>query len=111
MAAVYRGGTDESTFGPFVRVQRNAFSNVGKRMTGGFEGAIHLHGVQTALVAQNAFSDSAPVTIVHTVGTPKTSLLDNSFSETPAPILSELIFEGEFRADMRDNAIGGGGQQ
>lgn len=104
-AAVYRGGTDESTFGPFVSVRRNRFVNVGKTPSGGFAGALHLHGVQTTDITANTFESSAPLTVVHTVGTPRTTISDNIFSQTPAPNFDELIFGGDPRVTQTGNTF------
>lgn len=101
-AAVYRGGTDESTFGPIVTVSGNTFRNVGR--TGAGQGAsIHLHGVQVASLAGNSFENAAPPVVEHTVGTPATAIVGNRFAQTPPPVVRELVFPGEPRAELRDN--------
>lgn len=107
IASVYRGGTDESTFGPFVTISGNALANVGKASTNGSGAAMHLHGVQTAVISGNAVAGSAPLRIVHTVGTPVTSIIGNSFSDTPAPVFEELVFEGEPRVHPEGNTLDG----
>ncbi|WP_209349389.1 polysaccharide lyase 6 family protein [Pontixanthobacter sp. CEM42] len=107
IANIYRGGRDESTFGPYVNISGNALANVGKAATNGSGAAINLHGVQTAKLSRNALAESAPLRIVHTVGTPKTSVTDNSFAETPPPLLEELIFDGDPRVDMSGNTFDG----
>ncbi|MEP2735959.1 MAG: polysaccharide lyase 6 family protein [Erythrobacter sp.] len=103
IASIYRGGRDESTFGPFVQITENALSNVGKAPTNGTGGSIHLHGVQTTMVDRNELTNSLPLRIVHTVGTPKTQVVGNRFSDTPKPIFEELNFEGAPRMASRDN--------
>ena len=107
IATVYRGGRDESTFGPYVNVSGNSLANVGKASTNRSDAAIHLHGVQTALVERNALADSAPLRIVHTVGNPVTTVNENAFADTPSPIYEELIFEGEPRILGGGNAVDG----
>ncbi|MXP31395.1 alginate lyase [Erythrobacter jejuensis] len=107
IATIYRGGRDESTFGPYVAIANNALANVGKAPTNGSGAAIHLHGVQTARVARNALAESAPLRVVHTVGTPVTAVIGNSFAQTPAPVLEELIFEGAPRVDLEGNTLDG----
>lgn len=107
IADVYRGGRDESTFGPFVTIAGNALADVGK--TGASDASsILLHGVQTARIERNAFADTAPLRIIHTVGTPVSAVVENSFSGTPAPIFTELNFEGEPRVEQRGNTFDGG---
>lgn len=103
IADVYRGGSDESTFGPFVTISGNALANVGKAASNGSGAAIHLHGVQTANVVRNAITQSAPLRVVHTVGTPQTVITGNTFTNTPAPKIEELVFEGDPRVEMSDN--------
>ncbi len=102
---VYRGGRDESTFGPYVKISGNKLADVGKAATNRSGAAINLHGVQTAEVVGNKVASSMPLRIVHTVGTPKTTLADNLFSQTPVPVLEELIFEGAFRVTASNNII------
>ena len=103
LASVYRGGTDESTFGPSVTIRGNKLTNVGKASAPGTQASILLHGVQTARIADNVFTGSAPLKVVHTVGTPKTSITGNSFVRTPAPIIEELSYQDEPRVEMRAN--------
>ena len=109
VADIYRGGRDESTFGPAVTIARNTFVNVGEAATNGSSASVSLHGVQTATITRNAFTASAPLRIVHTVGTPMTSVTQNSFTDTPAPELVELVFDGESRVSLEDNAFDGVG--
>ncbi len=105
IADIYRGGRDESTFGPNVTIHRNAVTNVGLATSNGTGGSIHLHGVQIAEIKHNALRESAPLRVVHTVGTPKTAIIENAFDDTGAPILEELNFEGEHRAQLINNAF------
>ena len=103
IANIYRGGRDESTFGPHFTLQDSIIENVGKGANNRSEASILLHGVQLNNIADNRFSDSAPIKIVQTVGTPETKVADNKFEKTPAPVIKELIFEGSSRVDMSDN--------
>ncbi|WP_298308100.1 polysaccharide lyase 6 family protein [uncultured Erythrobacter sp.] len=109
IANIYRGGRDESTFGPNVTIARNALDDVGNAPTNGTSGSLHLHGVQIANVAENAVAGSLPFRVVHTVGTPKTRISNNLFKGTGPLILEELIFEGEHRATLTDNQFDAGG--
>ncbi|MEM7667112.1 MAG: polysaccharide lyase 6 family protein [Pseudomonadota bacterium] len=111
LADIYRGGRDESTFGPNVTIARNALDDVGLAATDGTGGSIHLHGVQIAAIENNAVRASAPFRIVHTVGTPKTAITDNAFAATGDLILEELIFDGEHRASLSGNVFGDGDTQ
>lgn len=111
IADIYRGGRDESTFGPNVTIARNALDDVGLAGTNGTGGSVHLHGVQIAVIEQNAVGASAPFRVVHTVGTPKTRISENAFAATDGLILEELIFDGEHRALLSDNVFTGGDAQ
>nr|WP_298930196.1 polysaccharide lyase 6 family protein [uncultured Erythrobacter sp.] len=105
---VYRGGRDESTFGPFVTFTGNAIAGTGLAATNTSGASINLHGVQTANLDRNVVAASAPFRIVHTVGTPKTSITSNQFAETPDLVLEELNYEGAHRAQLSDNVFAEG---
>jgi len=70
---LYRGGTDESTFGPAIDVTGSQFDHVGHDG----DAALRLHGVQYARLSGNHFRDSAPVRFTHSVGTPLLLSADN----------------------------------
>ncbi|MGB3723045.1 MAG: polysaccharide lyase 6 family protein [Pacificimonas sp.] len=99
VANVYRGGRDESTFGPHVRVEGSTFENAGA----GSGQSLRLHGVQNTDIAGNIFAASAPAQITHTVGTPLTAIRDNVFEATPQPDLVELNHPGPPRVRMSGN--------
>ncbi|KEO88971.1 hypothetical protein EH31_13050 [Erythrobacter longus] len=103
IADIYRGGRDESTFGPDVTIANNAILDVGLAPTNSSGASVNLHGVQIAAIKQNAVRSSAPLRVVHTVGTPKTQFLNNAFADTPEMVLDELVFEGEHRSDRTGN--------
>ncbi len=105
IADIYRGGRDESTFGPNVTIVGNALANVGKATTNGTGSSLNLHGVQIADVSDNVFESSVPLRIVHTVGTPRTAVTQNVFTNTGAPVLEELNYDGAFRGVLADNAV------
>ncbi|MCK0098320.1 polysaccharide lyase 6 family protein [Qipengyuania sp. S6317L1] len=111
IASIYRGGRDESTFGPNVTITGNALTNVGLAPTNGTGGSVNLHGVQIAAIEGNAVSGSAPFRVVHTVGTPKTRIADNTFAATGEFILEELVFDGEHRAVLSGNEFADGGDK
>ncbi|MEL7188951.1 MAG: polysaccharide lyase 6 family protein [Pseudomonadota bacterium] len=103
IANIYRGGRDESTFGPNVRILDNTIVGSGKAATNALGASINLHGVQIAKISGNEVSGSAPFRIVHTVGTPETAITSNRFVDTTEIVLEELIFDGEHRAQLDDN--------
>jgi len=99
----YRGGTDESTFGPHFTLENSSLTNVGHGKRNKSKASIHLHGVQVTNMSNNKFVDSKPFLINHTVGEPKTRILNNEFVNTPAPIVFELNSEFENTANITDN--------
>lgn len=107
IAEIYRGGRDESTFGPNVTIARNAMNDVGLAATNGTGASIHLHGVQIAKLDSNAVNASAPFRVVHTVGTPKSEVTNNAFAKTDNLVLEELNYEGEHRAVLSGNVVEG----
>ena len=85
LAAIYRGGTDESTFGPHFELRDSELTKVGKSKRNRSGGSVALHGVQVAAIVDNHFVESQAVNIVLTVGDPVTEIIGNTFTSTPAP--------------------------
>jgi poly(beta-D-mannuronate) lyase len=90
LLSFYRGGTDESTFGPHLYLANSTLTNVGLGQRNKNRASVFLHGVQVSQIINNDFINSGTVLIEHTVGEPVTSVSLNLFEETPAPILKEL---------------------
>lgn len=111
LTTVYRGGTDESTFGPSVTITGNILSNVGRGSAATQDSSVLLHGVQTAKIAGNTITQSAPIRIVHTVGTPQTTVAENIFSDSPAPDYVELFHKGPARVEAHGNVFDGSKEQ
>lgn len=86
----YRGGTDESTFGPHFSLTNSTLTNVGGDRRNRTNASIRLHGVQVTNISNNRFESNRPILIEHTVGEPNTLIADNMFSQTEAPIVVEL---------------------
>lgn len=105
IADIYRGGRDESTFGPNVTIAGNVIRDVGLAATNGSGASINLHGVQIANLTGNQFAGAAALRVVHTVGTPKTEISGNAFAQTDRLVLEELIFEGDHRAAQSGNVF------
>jgi len=99
----YRGGTDESTFGPHFLLENSTLSNVGKDKRNKSKASLYLHGVQVTNVSGNTFTNSRPFLINHTVGEPKTVITGNTFSGTDAPLVYELNSGLEPTAKISDN--------
>jgi poly(beta-D-mannuronate) lyase len=103
VADLLRKGTDESTFGPWVRVASNSVAESGR------DGAsLRLSGAQHAVIAGNSFVRSAPVQVIHSVSFPDTRIAGNTFRATPAPEVIELHYRGPQRAAIEGNTVGEG---
>ncbi|WP_342806434.1 chondroitinase-B domain-containing protein [Alteromonas sp. M12] len=103
VAKVYRGGTDESTFGPHFRMTNSTVENVGGGKRNKSASAIFLLGVQQTLLEGNQFTQSKVITIDHTVGEPRTQILNNTFTKTPLPVVTETFAKGPSTAVMKGN--------
>ncbi|MDO6540147.1 polysaccharide lyase 6 family protein [Alteromonas stellipolaris] len=103
IAKIYRGGTDESTFGPHFTLTDSNVSNVGKGKRNKSKSSIFLLGVQQSLISGNTFVDSKLVTIDHTVGEPQTQILNNTFDSTPLPEVTETFTKGASTATVKGN--------
>ncbi len=80
---LYRGGTDESTFGPRLTIIGSTFERSGR---GDEAGALRLHGVQRAEVRGNRFIDSGAPSFFSRVGAPVFVWAGNRLEGTPALI-------------------------
>ena len=87
---IYRGGTDESTFGPRLEVRSSVLDSVGHNARNKTDASIRLLGVQVADIHDNEFINSRPIRVTHTVGDPVTRIGDNRFAGTPDPIVGEI---------------------
>jgi len=85
LLTIYRGGTDESTFGPHVEIRNSEISAVGKNKRNKTAASVHLHGIQVVSIKDNQFRKSNPIRVFQTVGEPVTKITDNLFADTPAP--------------------------
>jgi poly(beta-D-mannuronate) lyase len=105
IVSLYRGGTDESTFGPHLLFEDNRVVRCGLVKRHGEAATLSLHGVQHASIERSSFEGSAPLRIVLTTGNPVTGIYGNTFKGTPRPIVTEAISKGPARVTMRDNAF------
>lgn len=105
IAKIYRGGTDESTFGPHFLMSGNEVKNLGKGKRNKQAASLYLHGVQVTNISNNKLLDTKPVVIEHTVGEPVSALADNVFTSTAAPKIVELRVEGPHTAKLSNNVV------
>lgn len=105
IAKVYRGGTDESTFGPHFIMHGNVLKNIGNGKRNKNAASVYLHGVQVAHISENKFQNSAPIDIEHTVGEPITAVTNNAFTDTAEPKVVELRAKGPHTATLVNNIV------
>ncbi len=86
---IYRGGTDESTFGPHVTVRGNTFEGVGLSKRNAAGAAVLLHGAQWVSLTGNTLVGSRGVRIVETVGEPIVVVDGNRWVDTPPLVMTE----------------------
>jgi len=102
---LYRGGSDESTFGPHLLFTNNTANNVGNGKRNKSKTVLALHGVQVTNIDSNTFNNTALIKIEHTVGEPVTRITNNSLVKTDTPLVVELRAKGAHTAIIRDNHI------
>ncbi len=103
LVTYYRGGTDESTFGPHFRLTGSTLTNIGFDKRNKTGAALLLHGVQVTDITETTISSSKPVIINHTVGEPKTNITGNVFVATPDVQVTELNSVFENTAVIKNN--------
>ncbi|MCL4116255.1 UNVERIFIED_CONTAM: hypothetical protein GTU68_048566 [Idotea baltica] len=86
---LYRGGTDESTSGPMLKMDQCQLANVGQDNRNKIGASIAMHGVQKANIENNRFEDSEPIKLHMVVGDPITNIVDCTFLNTPTIIANE----------------------
>lgn len=78
---IHRGGSDESTFGPMVTIDRCTFDEVGTDAKWNkTASAVRLHGTQVVQITNSIFDDSAPVRLHLVVGEPVVDVENTVFS-------------------------------
>ncbi|MDO7086565.1 polysaccharide lyase 6 family protein [Pseudocolwellia sp. AS88] len=82
VVTIYRGGFDESTFGPMVTITDNKLSNVGKGSTHRSGASMYFHGVQKLNISDTTWDSSAPVSLYLTNGEPVTMIKDVVMKDT-----------------------------
>ena len=80
---LYRGGTDESTFGPFLELDHCVFDNVGNGKRNKSNASINLYGVQVISFTNSILKDSKPVDMHLVVGEPVVHISNNNLFNTP----------------------------
>lgn len=76
---LYRGGRDESTFGPILNLTNTTFENVGHDKRNKEDAAVSIHGVQLAEINNLKFKDSKKLKLHLVVGEPVIKLNNIDF--------------------------------
>ena len=72
--------------------------------SGGAEAPVLLlSGVQRTEIADNRFRTSGAISVTHSVGSPDTRIVNNVLTDTPAPLVTELYWQGPARAVLAGN--------
>ncbi|WP_258103286.1 polysaccharide lyase 6 family protein [Marinoscillum sp. MHG1-6] len=95
VAFIYRGGTDESTFGPIVSLEGNKFNECGMGVRNKVGASVKFHGVQNLSVENCSWTDSAPLNIYLTNGEPITLIKDCVFERSGSIEYNRAEFERE----------------
>ena len=84
IANIYRGGTDESTFGPIVTVEGSNFVNTGQGRRNKSGASLKFHGVQKLSISDSTWDTSAALELFLTNGEPITLIEDVIMKNTAA---------------------------
>jgi len=103
LVRLYRGGRDESTFGPHLTFSDNEVISSGMGSRNKVGASIYLHGVQVADIYRNKFDSSAPLRVEHTVGEPITNIRSNVFKDTAEIEVEELHTKSDSTANLSMN--------
>lgn len=103
VAGLYRGGSDESTFGPHFRFNDNRVERSG----GKDRAALTLVGVQQIAIGSNRFDHSGAIRITQTTGTPVLTLTDNDFVASALPQLVGADGKGAAALPLKGNRVDG----
>ena len=76
---LYRGGRDESTFGPILDLTNSTFEKIGHDKRNKYNAAVSLHGVQLAEMHNLSFKDSKKLNLHLIVGEPVIRLTNSTF--------------------------------
>ena len=85
---LYRGGNDESTFGPILTVSHCVFDNVGKNSRNRYNASLSTYGVQVNRIENNIFNNSKGIKMHLVVGEPIVTILNNNFYNSDTLVVS-----------------------
>jgi len=94
---LYRGGKDESTFGPFLEFDHNVLDHVGYGKKNKYKRAMSLYGVQVNDIENNIVSNSKAMEMHLVVGEPIVNILNNNFYKS-----DQLIITGDQKYNLKN---------
>jgi poly(beta-D-mannuronate) lyase len=94
---LYRGGKDESTFGPFLEFDHNVLDHVGYGKKNKYQRAMSLYGVQVNDIENNIVSNSKAMEMHLVVGEPIVNILNNNFYKS-----DQLIITGDQKYNLKN---------
>lgn len=92
---LHRGGRDESTFGPMLRLSNSTFKNVGGDKRNKAKASVSLHGVQFTQISGCDFSDCKPLKLHLVVGEPITKIVESKFNKTEQVVTHDGSYKDE----------------
>ncbi|MEQ9426635.1 MAG: polysaccharide lyase 6 family protein [Cyclobacteriaceae bacterium] len=95
VANVYRGGTDESTFGPIMTIKDVVINNSGKGARNKIGAVLRFHGVQKLNVDNLQITDSKGINLFMTNGEPITKLSNITFTNSDGLVANNEPYESE----------------
>lgn len=105
---LYRGGKDESTFGPFLEINHNVFDHIGYGKKNKFEATMSLYGVQVNDINNNIFNNTLPIKMHLVVGEPIVNMLNNNFFESqPIEVTGDEKYNFENLWELNPSFING----
>jgi poly(beta-D-mannuronate) lyase len=105
IANLYRGGTDESTFGPHFIMTNNKLKQVGNGKRNKSKAVMTIHGAQVTDIENNVFAMTPAIVINHTVGEPQTVIRNNVFGQATEIKIAELNVDGPHTAILENNSF------
>ncbi|MDN5214897.1 polysaccharide lyase 6 family protein [Fulvivirgaceae bacterium BMA12] len=90
---LYRGGKDESTFGPILTINHCVFNEVGHGTRNRHDAAIRLHGAQVAYIKNSIFTKSNNIELFLAVGEPIISITNCNFHESGKIIANDEAYQ------------------
>jgi len=95
IANVYRGGTDESTFGPIMTVSDVEINNSGKGKRNKIGAVLRFHGIQKLKVDNVRINESEGIDLFLTNGEPITNISNVTFTNSSGLKTNEEPYESE----------------